>query len=257
MRRYFDHLRIRISVVRKAVQQLDMRIWPLEDQELLQLFARCLVPGNAPPTFVPELVDERIALKQHKQRAQREQQRMPSVHGHPADGEQKVMRTQRTNTTGNERKRVERPYQKQLRGIHGTFSYTSAHAQDRYEAGILEVADLLAPSAVTIAPDVLEIQAGAHTRYTRTFTVTGYGHHLLCGWINTLHDLGLPLLVSSHVEPIDSRLMMMKLEQALTKLESQRLSDQKMLRLTKADQNIEVRNSAFTCGFGIQNENRG
>ncbi|GHO82320.1 hypothetical protein KSZ_03260 [Dictyobacter formicarum] len=131
-------------------------------------------------------------------------------------------------------------YKKRMLGLHGAFLYTSPHANTLYEADILDVADLLAPSAITVTLDVLQIQAGTQTRYARTFTITGYGHHLLCGWMQTLHDLGLPLIVSSHLTPIDSRFMILKLEQALTRLESQRLSNQKTLRLTRADQTVEA-----------------
>ena len=120
------------------------------------------------------------------------------------------------------------------------FYYTSPHKQARFESELLTVADLLAPSSIAVQPDVMTIQAGKQTRYIRTFTVTGYGHHLLCGWVNNLHDLGLPLLISSHLEPIDSRFMIMKLEQALTKLESKHLADQKTLRITRTDQRIEA-----------------
>jgi hypothetical protein len=58
--------------------------------------------------------------------------------------------------------------------------------------------------------------------------------------MNQLHEVGLPLIVSTHLEPLDSRFMIKKLEQALTRLESKRLTDQKTLRITPADQNIEA-----------------
>ncbi|GCE09191.1 hypothetical protein KDAU_65200 [Dictyobacter aurantiacus] len=190
-----DQLHIRISVVRKAMQHLGMHIWPLQNQEALQLFACCLAPGSAHPTFAPELLASQRGSKNYKKR---------------------------------------------ILGLHGAFVYSSPHARCADEPGILDVADLLAPSAVTIEPDVLQIQAGTQTRYMCTFTITGYGHHLLCGWMQTLHDLGLPLVVSSQMTPIDSRFMILKLEQALTRLESQRLSNQKTLRITRADQTVEA-----------------
>lgn len=194
-----DQLRVRAALVRKAFQHLDMRIRPLDDPGLLQLFAQSLAPGSAVPTFVPELMDGQRALSPQK----------PS-------------------------------YQKCLRGMHGTFYYVSHQQQACLEPDLLAIADLLAPSSIEVHPDMLVIGAGKQTRYVQTMMVTGYGHHLQCGWINTLHDLGLPLLISTHLEPVESRMMVMKLEQALTKLESKRLSDQKTLRITRADQNIEV-----------------
>ncbi|GCE15060.1 hypothetical protein KTT_49190 [Tengunoibacter tsumagoiensis] len=240
-----DHLRIRVSIVRKAIQQLDMRIWTLENEEFLQLFACCLAPGSALPTFIPELVPSEKQRSYQTHVHQNKHSLLPtapiaSVHDQTRGEKKKAIQAHHIKTPQHTIKQTQTTYKKQVRGIHGTFFYTSPSNQNRYETGVIEVADLLAPSAITLMPDVLQIQTGTQKRYTQTFTITGYGHHLLCGWINNLHDLGLPLLISSHFEPIDSRFMIMKLEQALTKLESQRLSDQKTLRITKADQNVEA-----------------
>jgi Helicase HerA, central domain len=233
-----DQLRIRASVVQKAFQHMDMRVWSLNDQELLRLFACCLAPGSAPPAFVPELLDEHLFPLQHHHDHPKGGMTYPTLQmgqtpetGQPTGPSQHTHQAAWTKT---------HTYKKQLRGMHGTLCYTSSNAKTHIEPELLAVADLLAPSSITVHPDVLHIQVRQHIRYTRTLTITGYGHHLLCGWVNHLHDLGLPLLVSSHFEPIDSRVMIMKLEHALTKLESKRLSDQKTLRITTADQNIEA-----------------
>ena len=53
-----DQLHIRISVVKKLLQQLDVRAWLLDDPELLQLFASCLAPGADIPSFEPQLIAE-------------------------------------------------------------------------------------------------------------------------------------------------------------------------------------------------------
>src|SRR5437667_24735 len=74
----------------------------------------------------------------------------------------------------------------------------------------------------------------------RYFPVTGYGHQLLCGWVGDLSELGLPMVIASAFTPIDSDLMIKKLEMQLVKLESRRLADQKTLRISKASQNIEA-----------------
>jgi hypothetical protein len=252
-----DQLRIRTSVIRKAIGQLDMRIWSLEDHDVLQLFARCLAPGAASPSFIPELINEQTLLPPQSQNLKEVAQKMQKISAMPITPTSSSQIGQTTKGNGQSTRNplpaaspligtrgtdtsAKRSHKKRLRGVHGTFYYTSPRAQARFEAGILEIADLIAPSSIEVAPNVLRIQAGKQTRYIRSFTVTGYGHHLLCGWVNNLHDLGLPLLVSSHFEPIDSRFMIRKLEQELTRIESKRLSDQKTLRITKADQNIEA-----------------
>lgn len=227
-----DQLRIRATRVKKAIQQLDMRVWPLADAELLQLLARCLAPGAPVPPFVPELVKEPADVQPSIQRME------PEAGAARGKGAQAIPATcdmARASGHGTQQR-----YRKRISGLHRAFWYQSTHDQTRFEPGVIDVADLIAPSGVAIHPDILEIQADTQMRYVRTFTITGYGHHLSCGWVSELSDLGLPMLISSHFEPIDSRLMIMKLEQHLTKLESQRLADQKTLRLTHADEHIEA-----------------
>ena len=77
-------------------------------------------------------------------------------------------------------------------------------------------------------------------RYQRYYEVNGFAPDLLCGWQEELTSLALPMIVMTRCHPIDSRFMIKKLELHLTKLESQKLADQKALRLTKADQKIEA-----------------
>jgi hypothetical protein len=118
--------------------------------------------------------------------------------------------------------------------------YTSRYEQARFEAGVVRLADLVAPSRIAVQPDVLEVEVRGKTRYQRYFHVTGYGHQLLCGWVGDLSELGLPMVISSTFAPIDSDLMIKKLELQLVKLESRRLADQKTLRISKASQTIEA-----------------
>lgn len=246
-----DQLRIRASVVRKAMQQVDMQVWPLQDQNMTQLLAQCLAPGSTELTFLPEVINEQtLPVSQQKPRGDSNEE----PEGQVADDTSPLHITRKNKQDAERpptlpppprkssvRKSVASPtYKNRLRGVHGTFYYTGHQKQARSEAGIPAIADLIAPSSIEMRPDVMQIQAGKQTRYARSFTVTGYGHHLLCGWVNNLHDLGMPLLISTHFEPVDSRFMIMKLEHALTRLESQRLTDQKTLRITKVDQTIET-----------------
>jgi hypothetical protein len=64
-----DQLRIRISVVKKLLQQLEVRAWLLDDADLLKQFASCLALGAEIPSFEPERMGEAgeaaIALTRH------------------------------------------------------------------------------------------------------------------------------------------------------------------------------------------------
>ncbi len=230
-------LRIRASVVHQAIRQLDLQVFPLTDQAMLSLLAKSLAPGSVSPSFVPERISDQTVLLASSETPQDTARGFSATHGtchHPMSQGSHPLPSSPSCPQG------QHGYKKKMRGVHTTFSYTSPHPHALLETDRLAVADLLAPSSIRVLPDTLHIQAGPSSRYVRTITVTGYGHHLACGWFSRLHELGVPLLISAHLEPLDNRLMLLKLEQALTKLESQRLSDQEKLRLSKADQRIEA-----------------
>ncbi len=231
-----DQLRIRISVVKKILQQLEVRAWLLDDADLLKQFASCLALGAEIPSFEPERIgdpsDAVLELAGHSEAslpAPRKAAEQPQAQPGP-----EAQRCQPAAKAGH------RTYKKRIRGLHGTFLYTSRHEQARFEAGAVRLADLVAPSRIAVLPDVLEVEVGGKTRYQRYFHITGYGHQLLCGWVGDLSELGLPMVIASTFTPIDSDFMIKKLEMQLVKLESRRLADQKTLRISKASQHIEA-----------------
>jgi hypothetical protein len=219
-----DQLRVRCSVIKKGFGQLDVRAWLLDDAEQLKLFASCLAPGMEVPSFLPETLPDPI----EKQAEGATALSKPSPES----------RTSRRTVDGT-RVRTQL-HQYCIKGLHRTFSYQSKSREARFEAGVLTIADLIAPSSIQIHPDMLEVQVQGKKRYQRYFTVTGYGHQLLCGWVGDLTELGLPMIVSTQFEPLDTRFMLQRLEMHLVKLESKRFADQKALKITRADQNIEA-----------------
>jgi len=229
-----DQLRIRISVVKQILQQLEVRAWLLDDANLLQQFASCLALGAEIPSFAPERLgdpsDAVLALAGHAEAS--------LLAPHEAAEQQRSFAS--ANRCQTAAKAGHRTYKKRLRGLHGTFVYTSRHAQARFEAGVVRLADLVAPSRIDVFPNVLEVDVRGKTRYQRYVHITGYGHQLLCGWVGDLSELGLPMVIACAFTPIDSDVMIKKLEMQLVKLESRRLADQKTLRISKASQNIEA-----------------
>jgi hypothetical protein len=232
-----DQLRIRISVVKKILQQLEVRAWLLDDADLLRQFASCLAPGAEIPSFAPENTGEAaeaaIALARHHEVSRP----VADLAAEQQHAERSFASTQRCQTSA---KASRSTYKKRILGLHNSFVYTSRHEQANFEAGVVRLADLLAPSRIAVLPDVLEVEVRGKTRYQRYFHVTGYGHQLLCGWVGDLTELGLPMVIASTFTPIDSDLMIKKLEMQLVKLESRRLADQKTLRISKTSQNIEA-----------------
>jgi Helicase HerA, central domain len=231
-----DLLRIRISVVKKMLQQLEVRAWLLDDAALLKQFASCLALGAEIPLFEPACIDEPsdavLALAGHADASfSRPHELAEQSQAAPSTTVQKGQIAAKAG---------QRTYRKRLQGLHGTFVYTSRHEQARFEAGVVRLADLVAPSRIVVLPDALEVEVRDKIRYQRYFHVTGYGHQLLCGWVGDLSEIGLPMVIASSFTPIDSDLMIKKLELQLVKLESKRLADQKTLRISKASQNIEA-----------------
>src|SRR6266567_6551691 len=72
-----DQLRIRISVVKKILLQLEVRAWLLDDADLLKQFASCLALGAEIPSFAPERIDDPsdavLALAGHPEAAEQPQ----------------------------------------------------------------------------------------------------------------------------------------------------------------------------------------
>ncbi len=233
-----DQLRIRISVVKKILQQLEVRAWLLDDTGLLKQFASCLALGAEIPSFEPERFGEaaEAALVLTTQVAASES--APHLATEQPHKLPLGAKTQGCRSSAKAGRRTY--YKKRIRGLHGTFVYTSKHEQASFEAGVVRLTDLVAPSRIDVLPDVLEVEVRGKTRYQRYFHITGYGHQLLCGWVGDLSELGLPMVIASAFTPIDSDVMIKKLELQLVKLESRRLTDQKTLRISKASQNIEA-----------------
>ena len=254
-------LRIRLSVLHAFLQQIDVRCWLLDDTEFLSRFAACLVPGAALPSFRPHLVEDAahnghdqeeripgarvdtaapssVSLgERHQEDAGYRQEPLTVTHG-PTGQHQSPQLTSRSSTPPHVHRQW--AYRKTIRGLHTSFAYTSASAQRRVEAGVVRLADLLAPSSIDLYPDAIEMDAAGQKRYIRTFAITGYGTQKRCGWVSALTDLGLPMIISTLIEPIDTDYMLHKLETHLVKLESRRVSDQKTLRLPRAAHSLEA-----------------
>jgi hypothetical protein len=211
-----NELRIRVSVVKKALAHLDVQATLLGDAAVLQAYVSCLALGAPLPSFAVEVL---------------------------AEGGQ-------TNTPGkgsagqanppNEMQPDARRWRKSIKGLHGTFVYRSANTVTHFEPGALRLADLVAPSSVALEKDAVEITVRGEKRYQRYYEIIGFASDLCCGWQEELTTLGLPMIVMTRCHPLDSRFMIKRLELHLVKLESQKLADQKALRLVKADQQIEA-----------------
>src|SRR5579884_2983366 len=234
-----NELRIRVSIVKKALQQLDVQATLLDDATALQAYASCLALGTHIPSFEVEVLMQREAATGTPTRSARIES---STEHAPGEG--------RRGATGSDQVLGERGpsgsaagrqiWKKRVKGLHRTFVYHSANNWKRFEQEAVRLADLVSPSAITLLKDGVEVTVGGEKRYQRYYEVIGFAPELLCGWQEELTSLALPMIIMSRCHPVDSRLMIKKLELHLTKLESQKLADQKALRLTKTDQKVEA-----------------
>ena len=233
-----NELRIRVSIVKKALQHLDVHATLLDDVAALQATASCLALGTHLPSFEVEVLDqgaqastERTALSEAPLYDERE----ATGHNRAAVRGSISVPKQASSSQASEPR-----WKKRIIGLHRSFVYDSANSQARFEQGAIRVEDLIAPSAVTLLKDAVIVTVRDTKRYQRYYEVIGFASELMCGWQEELTSLALPMIIMSRCHPIDSRLMIKKLELHLTKLESQKLADQKAFRLTRADHKIEA-----------------
>lgn len=240
-----DQLHARLSVLKKLLHQLDVHYHMLDDAALLQQFVQCLAMGVTPPSFTPHLIDEvanailHLPVEPMASSMSHHNDAVPSLNP-VQEREQSVLHNTAPTRSLHSNKVRRRVYKKYINGLHGRLLYTSTSPQTRFEAGVLQFADLVAPSRVELAPDLIEVNVRGQRRFQRYVQVVGYGNALLCGWVSDLTELGLPMVISTSFEPLDSQYMMNRLEMQLVRLESRRLADQKAIRIGRASRTLEA-----------------
>ena len=237
-----DQLRIRASALKKLFGQLEMRAWLLGDSDLLRTFASCLALGADVPSFQPQLLDDEEVVEAALHLAKSlETPADLSAASSTAVGEAAEKKAAPSSPSpASVRGKTTQRRRNSLRGLQGKFVYTSKNPQARFEAGALRLADLVAPSSIEVQPGQVVVEVRGHKRFQRYIAVTGYGHQLLCGWVGDLTELGLPMVIVSQFDPIDTPFMINRLEGQFVKLESQRYTDQKTVRITRANQSVEA-----------------
>lgn len=214
----------RISVMRQLFGQLEVRASPLDDARLLRLFATCLAPGAPVPSFGWRAG---VSPAPGTQMQPVDEAPRPA----PADAASIVpvlgaaSRERRRSLAG-----------VRLRGLHATLCFSGETAL----AGRVRPADLVAPGSVSVLPDALVIAARSSTRYVRALPVEGFGRQLVAGWAAEFSQLGIPMIRSTVIEPTDGLRLLDRLELQRVKLESERISAQRVLRLTRARNEAEA-----------------
>jgi conjugal transfer ATP-binding protein TraC len=97
-------------------------------------------------------------------------------------------------------------------------------AQERFEAGLISTRDLIAPAAMNIKSDRIEING----RIVRSFFVLTYPQYIETNWLAPIINYDVNLDISMHIYPIESDNIMRLLRRKVEEMESSlRLNQEK------------------------------
>lgn len=86
-----------------------------------------------------------------------------------------------------------------------------------YESAVLELKDVIAPSALEITPRELNLG----DRIARTFFVISYPRYLADSWFSPIVNLDAVFDVSIHIHPVDTAAILRKFQKKVAEVESQ------------------------------------
>ena len=89
--------------------------------------------------------------------------------------------------------------------------------QEIYDAGVLELKDVIAPSALSITPRELNLG----DKIMRTFFVISYPRYLADSWFSPIINLDKMFDISIYVHPIDTVTVLRKFQKKVAEVESQ------------------------------------
>jgi conjugal transfer ATP-binding protein TraC len=89
--------------------------------------------------------------------------------------------------------------------------------QDIYQAGVLELTDIIAPAALRISPKNLNLGE----KVARTLFVISYPRFLTEGWLSPIINLDRVFDISIMVHPIDTSIALRQLQRKVAEVESQ------------------------------------
>ena len=86
-----------------------------------------------------------------------------------------------------------------------------------YKSAVLELQDILAPSAVKVDQKWLKIG----DKYMKTFFIVQYPKFLNMSWFSPIINLDKEFDISMHIEPIDTSYIVKKFEKKVAEIQSQ------------------------------------
>ncbi|GER88954.1 hypothetical protein KDW_31160 [Dictyobacter vulcani] len=104
-------------------------------------------------------------------------------------------------------------------------------------SGFAQLADLLAPAAVVVSPDLIKIE----DEYARTIVVSHLPRLVAPGWLKPLAELDEPMEVSFHLQPLNSAVVLQQFRRRQMEYQSSRLMAHR--KGNEVDPNLKVAES--------------
>ncbi len=103
------------------------------------------------------------------------------------------------------------------KGVSGNQKITSILPQEIYQSGVLELQDVIAPSALKISPRALNLG----DKIVRTFFVISYPRFLSESWFSPIINLDKIFDVSIFIHPIDTASVLRQFQKKVAEVQSQ------------------------------------
>lgn len=97
-----------------------------------------------------------------------------------------------------------------------TLAHELIAAERRFQEGLTSLKDIIAPAAVKVNPDELEITGV----FARSLFVLAYPRYLSSNWLTPIIDMDLPMDISMFIYPLDSGEILKKLRMKVGQIQS-------------------------------------
>ena len=89
-------------------------------------------------------------------------------------------------------------------------------SEEVYQKGIANVLDVIAPSAINITPNYIQLGG----MYIRTLFVHTYSKYLQTNWLSPVINLDLTVDIGMFIYPVDSRIILKNLRKKVAQIQS-------------------------------------
>lgn len=85
-----------------------------------------------------------------------------------------------------------------------------------FEAPIIEIKDIIAPSSITLVSDHLKLG----NRFAKSFFIFSFPRYLSAAWFSPIINLNTPMDIGLHIHPIDTGIILKQLRKKITEVQA-------------------------------------